>query len=163
MQLAVGNPNGAVISPCGRYRYLLWRQFGPGPVLTMLFLNPSIANATDDDATITRCVRRARLLGFGGIRVCNIFALISTDRDQLLRVDDPVGPENDAYILDACRDAGSVLCGWGEYGSIQGRAEQVVARLRAEGIALHCLHRNRDGSPRHPLYVGYNKPLIAFG
>jgi hypothetical protein len=40
----------AVISACGRYRYLLTRQVGPGSrTATFIMLNPSTADATSDD------------------------------------------------------------------------------------------------------------------
>lgn len=52
-------PSGAVISDCGQYRYALSRGGWMGGKGTVLFvmLNPSTADASEDDPTIRRCVR----------------------------------------------------------------------------------------------------------
>ena len=48
---------GAAISPCGRYRYALWRKWSDmGPLATFLMLNPSTADASENDATIRKCI-----------------------------------------------------------------------------------------------------------
>jgi hypothetical protein len=45
----------AVISPCGQYRYVLTREVGPGERrATFIMLNPSTADATQDDPTEAR-------------------------------------------------------------------------------------------------------------
>ena len=44
----------AILSACGRYRYLLSRRWGDGPELGVVMLNPSTANASQDDPTIRR-------------------------------------------------------------------------------------------------------------
>ena len=50
--------SAAVLSPCGRYRYTLERAWAPNPrYLMWVMLNPSTADATQDDATIRRCIR----------------------------------------------------------------------------------------------------------
>ena len=71
--------SGASFSPCGTYRYTLWRRWSFVPPATFVLLNPSTADATRNDPTVERCERRARELGCGGIRVANLFALRSTD------------------------------------------------------------------------------------
>lgn len=59
--------DGADISPCGAYRYTLWRRWGDGRVLTVIGLNPSTADATQDDPTIRRCIGFARREGCAGL------------------------------------------------------------------------------------------------
>jgi hypothetical protein len=135
-------------SECGTFRYRLARRWAAGPVLTAVLLNPSTATEADDDPTVARLVRRARAAEFGGVEVLNLFALRDPDPAALRRAADPVGPQNDA-ALQAAGDP--VLCGWGRPGGARGAV--VAAALRAGGRRLLCLGRNRDGSPRHPLYV----------
>lgn len=77
-------PKGAVISQDQLYRYLLWRRWGTGPVVTWLMCNPSTADATVDDATIRKCTGFAKRWGFDGIHVINLFALRSRDPLALL-------------------------------------------------------------------------------
>ncbi|MBZ0093928.1 MAG: DUF1643 domain-containing protein [Burkholderiales bacterium] len=91
----------------------------------------------------------------GGLQVTNIFSLVSTDPAALYTTEDPVGPDNNAAILDAIKDAGMVLCAWGNHGAHVGRAREVVDMLRSAGATPHSLGQNTDGSPKHPLYVAY--------
>ncbi len=147
---------GAVFSPCKTYRYRLWRTWdATKKTIVFLMLNPSIADENQNDPTVERCQRRAMAMGFGGLQVVNIFSLVSTDPQGLYTCDDPVGPENNAAILDAVKDAGMVVCAWGTHGEHVNRAREVVDLLKAIGVSPQCLGQNADGSPKHPLYVAY--------
>jgi Uncharacterized protein conserved in bacteria len=126
--------------------------------MTALLLNPSTADQTTNDPTIERVWRRAQRLGFARLDVVNLFALRSTDPRRLRDHADPVGPDNDAAILAACRDAALVLCGWGEHGALQDRAADVCRLLHRDSVRLHALGVNAGGAPTHPLYVGYRTP-----
>lgn len=149
---------GATFSECGRYRYALWRQWDKSqPYCLFLMLNPSTADEVDNDPTIERCERRARAMGFGGLYVANLFAWRSTDPRALALADDPVGPANDKAIVKAAKKAGKVICGWGNDGTLRGRDATVLALLRKAKVEPHALAINKDGSPRHPLYVAYSE------
>lgn len=148
--------SGAVFSPCRRYRYRLWRTWGEAAPAVFVMLNPSTADEIENDPTVERCERRARAMGFGGLRVANIYALRSTDPTALYTSDDPVGPENDAAILESVAGAGLVVCAWGAHGNLHQRGENVLQLLRATGVTPHYLKLNNDGTPKHPLYVGYD-------
>lgn len=149
--------SGAEFSECQRYRYRLWRTWDSDKApLVMVMLNPSIADAGQNDPTVERCQRRAVAMRFGGLQVVNIFSLVSTDPGALYETEDPIGPRNNAAILEAVKDAGMVLCAWGTHGAHEGRAREVVEMLRNAGVTPHCLGLNADGSPKHPLYVGYD-------
>jgi len=147
--------SGARFSDCGTYRYSLWRTWGTGQRCLFLMLNPSTADEVENDPTVERCERRARVLGFGGLRVANLFALRSTDPSALKAHPDPIGPENDSEILEAARAAGMVVCAWGVHGKLGNRSTSVVRMLREAWIPLHVLKLNADGQPAHPLYLPY--------
>lgn len=115
---------GAAFSPCRKYRYQLWRQWDRSSLSAVfVMLNPSTADETENDPTVERCERRARAMGFGGVRVANIFALMSTDPAALRGHRDPVGPDNDAAILQSVAGAGIVICAWGAMGKLHQRGE----------------------------------------
>lgn len=145
---------GADFSPCRSWRYRLWRIWdGRRPYCLFLMLNPSVADENVLDPTVTRCVDFARCWGFGGLYVANLFALVSTDPEALYHAPDPVGPDNNLAILEMARDAGMVVCAWGNHGALKERREAVLNMLRAAGVKLNYLRMNATGEPTHPLYL----------
>jgi hypothetical protein len=155
---------GAVISACGLYRYILrrcWDETLPPCVAGML--NPSTADADDDDPTITRVVRRATRLGCGSLVVWNLYAFRATDPAQLGLVADPVGPENRGWICKAlgeCADSlGTAFVGWGSRCADQSLISDVQTIAAELSVKLFCLGVTKEGHPRHPLYVSYSTDL----
>ncbi|MCA0207070.1 DUF1643 domain-containing protein [Pararhodobacter sp.] len=149
-------PSTAVYSPCEAYRYTLTRTWDPaGGKVLFVMLNPSTATEVQNDPTVERCERRARALGFGAFRVCNIFAYRATDPKVMRAQADPVGPGNDQAIAESALWADAVVCAWGTHGAHLNRGAQVEALLRATGKPLSHLGLSKDGHPKHPLYIGY--------
>jgi len=156
----------ALISPCGQYRYLLVRQWNRSkPYLPFVMLNPSTADAQQDDPTIRRCMSFARREGCGGIVVVNLYALRSTDPKRLRDAGDPVGPLNGRVIYDAAvvaAEAGvPVICAWG-VNDITQAAGGALAQAREAGANIMCLGKTSAGHPRHPLYVKGDQPLERY-
>ena len=146
----------AVYSPCEAYRYALTRVWDPVAVrLVFVMLNPSTATEVQNDPTVERCERRARALGAGGFRVVNIFAYRATDPRLMRAQQDPVGPENDAAIVDAVGWGQRLVCAWGSHGAHLGRGLAVEALLRRRGQPLFHLGLTQAGAPKHPLYISY--------
>ena len=152
----------AVYSDCERYRYLLTRVWGVGPKALFVMLNPSTATEAQNDPTVERCERWARTQGFGAFRVTNIFAYRATDPKEMRGVFDPVGPGNDAAILESVPWADAVVCAWGNHGLHMNRGRAVEEKLRAAGATLSHLGLTGQGQPRHPLYVGYDRQPHAW-
>lgn len=153
---------GAVISECGTYRYHLWRKVdqkgakGIGRAV-FIMLNPSTADAEQDDPTIRKCVGYARCWGFEWLDVVNLFGFRAKDpKDLVRRVDfegGAVGPENDVHVTSVCREAQLVVCAWGAHGGLASRDMIVRGTLRGGGIKHHYLKLNGNGTPSHPLYL----------
>ncbi|TGP42961.1 DUF1643 domain-containing protein [bacterium M00.F.Ca.ET.228.01.1.1] len=149
---------GCVLSDCGAYRYRLWREWDrTRPTLAFLMLNPSTADHLTDDATITRCMSRAITGKFGRLEVVNLFPLRSTDPDELLTHPDPVGPRSpaDGAVLDVIERAHTAICAWGAHAAAPPRAAEIMHILGIVGWRSRLMHLglNKDGSPKHPLYV----------
>jgi hypothetical protein len=135
-----------------RYRYSLTRCWDAmGSTMTFIMLNPSTADAHQNDPTITRCMSFARRWGFGSLEVVNLFAYRSTDPRLLSVVDDPVGPENDAYILNAIRRTELVVLAWGTKGVLRQRDQEVLDLI--SDYELYALEISKRGHPKHPLYL----------
>ncbi len=144
-------------SPSRTYRYLLTRIWDPTvKPLVFLMLNPSTADALDDDATIRRLAGPkgfARREGAGGIVVVNLFALCSTDPRALVRHPGPVGPYNDVFVRQAVGQGSRVVAAWGAAPIAEERGKAVAETLAARGVSLWCLGTTGKGQPRHPLYL----------
>lgn len=145
----------AVFSDCERYRYTLTRRWDDGPGVMFLMLNPSTADEFKNDPTVERCERRARALGYAAFRVCNIFAFRATDPKVMRAAADPIGPANDAAILDGCAWAAATVCAWGTHGAHLGRGPEVAAMLKERAVPVLTLGLSKHGHPKHPLYIGY--------
>ena len=152
----------AVLDRTGTYRYLLgrqWRSSTKGPVL-FIMLNPSTADADVDDPTIRRCISYGVSWGYGGIEVVNLFALRSTDPKRLTQVPDPIGPENERYILEAAARASKIVAAWGVHGEINDRGLDVLHLLKDYNV--YCLGVTKRQRPKHPLYLRKDLSLVMF-
>jgi hypothetical protein len=159
---------GALYSPCGLYRYSLWREWAGDPeaeqrgTILWIMLNPSRADHLgNNDPTIERCERRSVCWGFQAMEVVNLFALSSPYPKALREAKDPVGPLNDLGILESAERAAMILCAWGTLGTLQGRSSAVRTLLADR--PLHCLGTTRAGEPVHPLYLPYGRTPVRYG
>lgn len=158
----------AVYSDCEKYRYLLTREWDPmRPRALFVMLNPSTATEVQNDPTVERCERRARTLGFGAFRVTNIFAWRATDPRDMKAAADPVGPENNAAILDSATnwigsDTDRIVCAWGTHGAHLDQGAHVAGLLRGTDRALFVLGVTKAGHPQHPLYISYDRQPVPW-
>ncbi len=147
----------AVYSDCEAYRYSLTRIWQPaGPRALFVMLNPSTATELQNDPTVERCERRARVLGYGSFAVGNIFAFRATDPKVMRSHPDPIGPHNDAALSDMAAEADRIICAWGSHGAHLDRGPRVGILLRGTGKPLFHLGLTKSGAPTHPLYISYD-------
>ncbi len=165
LELQTGPHGSAVLSPCGTYRYRLDRIWDEDTApMVWVMLNPSTADHAEDDATIRRCTSFAKAAGHGGMVVVNLFALRSKDPGQLRQHPDPIGPFNEAALIEATDDAVRVTAAWGDVSRSE-RARQahaVTALLTGHGHSLESLGVTGKGHPRHPLYVRDETQLTPY-
>lgn len=135
----------------GDYRYTLTRTWdSSAEPLVLILLNPSTADASQDDPTIRRCIGFAKRWGFGGIVVVNLYAYRATKPRDMLAADDPVGPDNDRIIAEVV-DGNTVVAAWGTNARRERVAE--VLELIPRTTQLLALEITKNGHPRHPLFV----------
>lgn len=148
---------GAEFSNCRNYRYALWRVWNEKlPLIMFIGLNPSKANEVDEDPTIKRVFSFARNWGYGGFYMMNLFAYVTTKPDNLKCVD-PLG-ENDLWLERVAVKCQDIIYAWGAFKVARERAT-IVKRKFPNGKALVI---NKDGTPRHPLYVPGNIIPVHF-
>lgn len=161
-----GATGTAVISACQNYRYVLTRPTGisrPGRGSGLfVMLNPSTADASQDDPTIRRCIGFARSWGYSTLVVANLYALRSPSPKALNEFPgDPVGPENDFWLSKLLREHENVVCAWGAHAD-PARVRQFKALADNMMDTLWCLGTTKSGAPRHPLYVKGDTELRLF-
>lgn len=156
--------SGASFSPDGEYRYRLWRHWDlDAPIMRLVMLNPSTADAAVDDPTIRRCIGFARRERCGGIEVVNLYALRATNPAKLTAHPTPEGPDN-AKAWRAAWDEhpdAVVVAAWGarKRGRLPMSNAAAYALRWAERNDWRCLGRAKSGAPRHPLFVRADHPL----
>lgn len=144
----------AVISDCGRYRYLLRRVWNHKKLRALfIMLNPSTADAEIDDATIRSCTRLCKSWGHGSFEVVNLFGWRATDPTELLKAEDPVGPKNDLIAEAAINRTDISVCAWGAHKMAVSRAPRMQRLIQLHRPAAFCLGRTKSGAPKHPLYI----------
>ncbi|WP_352882224.1 DUF1643 domain-containing protein [Mesorhizobium sp. M0910] len=163
----------AIFSECRQYRYRLDRPIGGRrPPVAFLLHNPSIADEEADDATLRRGIGYAKLWGCERLTFINPWARIATLSRELWASGDPVGPLNDGHILRAATEVkeagGFIVLGWGvirpprQYlPAATSRLRDVEQLVRETGCEIRALGSNKDGSPKHPLYISReSKPFL---
>ena len=130
------------------YRYTLSRTWdSTKPTVLFIGLNPSIADENIDDPTITRCINFAKDWGYGTLLMANLFAFRSTYPKEIYLIDDPIGKDNDHYILECVKQSDLIIACWGNNGTYMDR-EKIIKELVPN---LYCLQKNKNGTPHHPL------------
>jgi hypothetical protein len=155
---------GALLSECGCYRYTLTRRWDrTRPTLVFVMLNPSTADGETDDATIRRCVGFAKREGYGGIIVVNLFAYRATNPAMLWYTADPIGASNDRTITRVALEHKDLVCAWGIHAPLP-RVNYVVNYLKElPGVKLRCLGLTKAGTPKHPVRLASDVPLVPYG
>jgi hypothetical protein len=161
--------SSAVISSCGLFRYRLERPgSGEGSTLVIM-VNPSTADASEDDATIRKLKGFSERRQWGRLLVGNLFAFRATDVRALAEASDPVGPDNDAHLVSMMQQADRVIFGWGRLSKIPRRwrhrindVASLVASNRPRHDPLMIGPPTDCGQPRHPLMLAYSLPLLPW-
>jgi hypothetical protein len=150
-----------IVSPCREYRYCLWREWEPPQASYVVFigLNPSTADATQDDPTLRRCVNYAKRWGYGAVCLLNLFAYRATRPAVMKAHPDPVGVENDYWLHYWASGADLIVAAWGNHGVHRQRDQAIFTRLNRP---LFCLGITKTGQPKHPLYLNANVQPIPF-
>jgi hypothetical protein len=160
--------SGAILSDCGTYRYLLTRsafkwQRAVKPCLFVM-LNPSTADASQDDPTIRRCMSFAVRENCSSLTVVNLFAYRATDPKQLALCKDPVGPDNEMHCTNQLEQhkRGLIIAAWGAHKLKEEFPFVEWFKCALANAGVVCLGENKDGSPKHPLYVAKSAPLVEW-
>ena len=147
-----------ICSHDGRYRY--WKEVKLSDdygACMFLMLNPA---SQDEDSgkrhpTLEKCKKFVRRWGYGTLWTCNLFALRSPFPTNLKESQDPIGPDNDLYILRYARWANKIVCAWGNVGAYLDRGNHVLEMLEDADLShkLCDLGMTKKHQPKYPRTV----------
>lgn len=144
---------GAVFSRDRKYRYRLWRIWDASlPSVLFVMLNPSHADERRDDPTLRRVMGFAREWGYGGVYVGNLFTLVSPYPSDLLKASRPRGRKNEEHLSTMLGQTELLVCAWGN-ATILNALPNWKSSVVCRNAPACCLGLNRNGTPRHPLYL----------
>lgn len=151
----------AKISQDQKHRYTLWRSWDDDkPKILFIGLNPSRADATFNDPTITRCIGFAKSWGYGGLHFGNLYSFRTPDPKMLIQnITQAADQLTDTYLQAMINNSEKVICCWGSWKFIKDRAMYVLDNLIPQS---YCFGYNKDGQPKHPLYLRFDSKLILF-
>lgn len=154
----------AVFSSDGKHRYFLIRQWKPemNPrYLLYLGLNPSKANAREDDMTVIKCVGFADRLGFGTMAIVNMYSYIETDSEALFTMNPfKLNDEaSDRWLTNAASNAAYIVYAFGKGNTVGFHQRRFDVDVILSGVEKYCLGYTKTGYPRHPSRLGYNIQL----
>ena len=137
-------------------RYQLWRIWNKDqPLLLYILLNPSYADANADDRTVLKLINFTKKFGYGGFYLGNLHSYITPYpkilKDKIL-ADDTTTVKHLNRMKKKCK---KVVFAWGNDGHLPKWLIEMVE-------SPMCFRRNKNGSPKHPLYLSYKTNLIPF-
>lgn len=158
-----------VLSEDALYEYRADRWWAEGPRLVFVGCNPSLITwqaGARLDPTSANCEAIAQRDGYAGVTMLNLWALRGTDPRELCGHPDPIGPGWAEAFDEAVRDVGFVVGAWGTAPYNAGmpvarrRIAEVVDRLAALRLEMHCLGQTADGEPRHLSLRGVSRGAL---
>ena len=124
------------------------------PKALYIMLNPSYADNESDDPTIRRLIFFSKKFKFGGFYVTNLFSQI-TPYPKELNMDNNSKKKNLIIISELIKKSDLIVYAWGNLVS-----EPIELRKLIESPL--CFGINKNGTPRHPLYLRSDTKLQNF-
>jgi len=128
-------------------------------------INPSTADAEIDDATVRKW--RGFTSRNGGVRfvVGNVFAYRSTDVRELKTAEIEV-IANRQFLSEIIDECDVLVPCWGNEDKtpkeLRFELDELKSMLAISKKPLLCFGLTKNGSPKHPLMLGYDTALIQY-
>ncbi|WP_375450930.1 DUF1643 domain-containing protein [uncultured Devosia sp.] len=127
-------------------------------------MNPSTADAGVNDPTCAREWNFSLREGFTGMMKGNVGDYRATDPKALLGPGVIASsPANLPSLVAAAKGASLVVLCHGKLNrALLAPARELVTALRHHAVPIMCFGTNADGSPKHPLYLRLDTPLVEY-
>lgn len=153
---------GALLDPTHKHRFKLWRMWNSElPKVLFIMLNPSTASFMTNDKTISRLVKFAQNLNYGGFYVGNLYSFRTPYPEDLYRLleKNRALPENLQHISDMAKECKDVVFAWGNLPKTGIRRDVEIIEMFPEA---YCFDTTAFGHPKHPLYLKGNSGIWKF-
>ncbi|MAM05239.1 MAG: hypothetical protein CMD06_04690 [Flavobacteriales bacterium] len=146
----------ALFSKDQKYRYLLERTWNNSKKkLLFIMLNPSSADSKKDDPTIRRLISFSKKWGYGGFKVCNLYSYVTSSPSTLYSSSNILGYKNKSYIKKQIKNSDCIVYAWGNTEAEPHWLKKIVK-------TSYCIGINKNGTPKHPLYINSNAKLLNY-
>lgn len=157
----------AVLSACGAYRYRLERDVAmDGPVYAFFGVNPSTADASENDATVRKWIGFTKRWGASRFIVGNVFAFRSKDVKRLAYEGNPWGDDNYFHVDQIMAQADILVPCWGSRIKLPKKLhkslDRFAERFDGYGKPVMVFGRTASGDPTHPQMLGYDTKLVPW-
>ncbi len=149
----------AIFSNDRLHRYALVRIWDDSkPKVMFIGINPSKADETENDNTIEKVIKISIHNGFGGLYMLNLYSFITSNPKNILfcKASQKV---NNEYLYRYGQVASKIVMCYGNGTKrMDGRKREVMEMFPES----YCLHINKNGSPKHPLYCLDVQEIIQY-
>ena len=126
------------------------------PKLSYIMLNPSTADEINDDKTIKRLIYFTQKFGYGGFYVGNIYSKITPHVIELYKNTSHNEKKNISAIKEIIEKSSRVVFAWGK--TIDSPPKWIQKIVEKP----FCFGLNKNGTPKHPLYLKKEISLVRF-
>ena len=131
------------------------RKWSEKEQVLYILLNPSKANHINNDPTINRLITISKNLGYGGFNVVNLYTLITPIRNKLYEKKRKISAKNKKLIAELVARHRIIIYGWGATENEPKWLNNIVKNPL-------CFNINKNGTPKHPLYLKKESTLKKF-
>jgi len=146
----------ALFSPDRIYRYSLTRHWGDGDKkILWIGMNPSTADENHNDPTCTREMNYTKDWGYNHYIKCNVMDWRATfPKDIPTEEGKAASAAGREVLLNYAKESTMTIAGWGKLPKkLEHESLAVKTLLLENNIPLYVLGLNKNGSPKHPLYL----------
>lgn len=145
------------------YRWWLIRCWDERlPMVATIGVNPSTADAQENDQTIRKDIGFATRHGYGGILKLNLAAFVATNPKVCKRAEDPIGYGNSPMDMRFTMDSFGVTDVWFCWGRNSWNFPEQTRLVELAFPNAKCFGLNQDGTPRPTLLVPYKAELVLY-
>lgn len=138
-------------SNCGKYQYveIIPLEGGDKGACAVIGICPQERVEGKTDKGIENCIAYASRNGYSSVILVNLYSALNCDPNEIGKITDSNGNENDAWLLKAAEDSDFIIGAWGDFPRIKNRVYSVLKTL--DSFDIYAIQTNRNGSPSHPM------------